>query len=324
MKALSKVGKFGKVGVIWCVFTGLLGVISGCEGEEFERDEMGEACPPKVMQKDGYLVCEGPVNIGFNDETGFYYPNPSYVYCDKNGKSIEDKEGNIKEGKEKVKANSNAYMAWNDYYNWIVKEGAEYRLTMEDEVDALYKQIKSEYRQEFMDYTISYVNINGMMYDPSSGKFKDTFKYGYCPLEASRCSMKEMEGERIYFCANMLTCSSSEHYDGVSRCVSDSVEKCGSETNDCTKISGWVTGECNDGQCVATECDESKGYILENGECKAACMPGQVKCDDKCVDPMTDPNYCGAVGTVASCESKGAACASGAVCAGGECVAPAR
>lgn len=314
MKELKKVVGGWKKGLMMGALFCLLGGVSGCENEEFDRNEMGDACPPKVMQKDGYLVCEGPIQIGVN-EAGFYYPSPSYFYCDENGKSIEDKDGNIKKGKEKVKANSNRYVDWNEYLEWITKEGMEYRLTSEDDVEELYKQIR----------TIGYVEINGERFSSKSGKYKETFQYGYCPLEASKCGLDYLDhNDRVFFCEDLVTCKVGVHYDGVSKCVPDSFEKCGSETNDCTKIPGWVTGECNDGQCVATKCDESKGYILENGKCKAACMPGQVKCDDKCVDPMTDPNYCGAVGTVASCESKGAACASGAVCAGGECVAPAR
>ncbi len=309
MKELNKkVFGFGKTGLMCVALVWLMGSTVGCEKEEFELDEMGDACPPKIMQKDGYLVCEGPVQNGVDTETGFFFPHPTFFYCDEDGKNVDENQSNESERIKIADEGVNKYFDWDEYFNWITNEGREYRLTSESDVETLYHQIRK----------VGYVLVNAMMYDSESGKYKDTFKYGYCPAEAGRCGLDEIEN--AFFCENLVSCRKSEHYDGVSKCVPDSVEKCGSETNNCTIIAGWKNGECRKGVCLATACDEMGGYSLENGKCNAACMPGQVKCDNKCVDPNTDPNYCGATGTITSCEDKGKMCEGGSVCAGGQCV----
>ena len=62
------------------------------------------------------------------------------------------------------------------------------------------------------------------------------------------------------------------------------------------------------------------GTSCQGGECKAGCLAGQVLCDNQCILPSTDPNFCGASGDCQN-ENRGTTCPSGTSCQAGECKA---
>ncbi len=72
------------------------------------------------------------------------------------------------------------------------------------------------------------------------------------------------------------------------------------------------------GANAGTTC--TSGHVCSAGSCKTSCVPGQVSCNGTCVDPQTNPTYCGATaGCGASGGSVGVTCAPGQVCSGGTC-----
>ena len=107
-------------------------------------------------------------------------------------------------------------------------------------------------------------------------------------------------------------CKPTEHFF-AGKCESDDVTHCGTHTNDCTKTSGWKSGNCYEKTCLAEKCET--GYHLDshfdsnnneitsceedthdacgsintkcgadevctNGKCQANCKPGEVICGD--------------------------------------------
>jgi len=54
------------------------------------------------------------------------------------------------------------------------------------------------------------------------------------------------------------------------QCVEDTANACGSTSNDCTALSGWVAGVCEAGKCAATSC--AVGYCLQDGICVDGAM----------------------------------------------------
>ncbi len=56
-----------------------------------------------------------------------------------------------------------------------------------------------------------------------------------------------------------IKCRNTEHLF-AGRCEPDDLNHCGTHTNDCTKISGWKSGNCIDKQCYASKC--ATGYHL--------------------------------------------------------------
>ena len=65
----------------------------------------------------------------------------------------------------------------------------------------------------------------------------------------------------------MITeCSTGYHVnDEKSACVEDSEAACGAAVTDCTTLEGWKEGECTNGACVASACQDN--YVLEDGTC---------------------------------------------------------
>jgi hypothetical protein len=57
------------------------------------------------------------------------------------------------------------------------------------------------------------------------------------------------------------------------------------------------------------------GTRCENGLCIISCLANQVLCDDKCIDPATDNEYCGAMDGCTSASK----CEAGMICKAGEC-----
>ncbi|MBQ9242435.1 MAG: hypothetical protein IJ165_04300 [Proteobacteria bacterium] len=145
-----------------------------------------------------------------------------------------------------------------------------------------------------------------------------------------------------------IECKDTEHLF-AERCEADDITHCGTHTNDCTKMSGWKTGNCIGKKCFAEECET--GYHLASifdsdnkerticqedthdacgsintqcgaeeictlGECKDTCRPGEVVCGGSCINPNTSTNFCGAD---ASCSSF-IPCSEFEECIGGKCV----
>ncbi|MBQ9243386.1 MAG: hypothetical protein IJ165_09200 [Proteobacteria bacterium] len=62
------------------------------------------------------------------------------------------------------------------------------------------------------------------------------------------------------------------------------------------------------------------GKSCKGGVCTVECLAGQVVCNEQCVIPETDPNYCGASGDCQGANA-GESCPSGYACKNGKCVA---
>ena len=75
--------------------------------------------------------------------------------------------------------------------------------------------------------------------------------------------------------------------------------------------SGTCTGASAGATCGA-------GQVCNAGACQASCQANLVNCGGSCVDPQTNPTYCGATGTCTGA-SAGAVCGSGQICSGGTC-----
>ena len=136
-------------------------------------------------------------------------------------------------------------------------------------------------------------------------------------------------------------CQASEHLF-ADRCEPDDVKHCGSHLNDCTKISGWKTGDCIDKACFATECEPNyhlaslvddgkekticerdtkdacgsintkcgKDEICTDGTC--TCAKGKALCQGVCINVLSDASNCGTCGY---------ACGDEEMCSAGKCVA---
>jgi hypothetical protein len=85
---------------------------------------------------------------------------------------------------------------------------------------------------------------------------------GVC--KASKCGAGFEWNSTAYTCDVITSCGTNEYYYNGS-CQTSSATKCGSETNDCTKATGWASGKCTNNVCVANAC--KSGYELSSGQC---------------------------------------------------------
>ncbi len=96
---------------------------------------------------------------------------------------------------------------------------------------------------------------------------------------------------------------------------------CGDSQAMCTDSSGVdfcatiATDNANCGAC-GNVCPA--GQVCALGQCGVVCAPNLVQCDDRCIDPLTDCAFCGAVDDCVG-EHRGIACASSQVCRAGRC-----
>ena len=88
---------------------------------------------------------------------------------------------------------------------------------------------------------------------------------GVCEEGAQVCMYSEVLGSSISaechdnqwivsYCQEGLGC------DGNVCATEQSVHACGNPSVDCQKLAGWKNGSCEGGQCVATECKNTKLY----------------------------------------------------------------
>ncbi len=78
------------------------------------------------------------------------------------------------------------------------------------------------------------------------------------------------------------------------------------------RIHCGATATCS-GAAAGTACGD--GEVCSAGGCGLTCQAGLLDCNGKCVDPQTDPNYCGANSACAG----GSACGPSASCYAGLC-----
>lgn len=116
-----------------------------------------------------------------------------------------------------------------------------------------------------------------------------------------------------------VACSPSEVcVEGSCTCAGGTL-RCG---EDC------IDPETNRDFCGATapcDSDETDGSVCATGElcveseCELFCGGGTVKCGEACIDPDSNPNYCGATAPCDSDETDGAVCGDTEVCSEGQC-----
>lgn len=76
-----------------------------------------------------------------------------------------------------------------------------------------------------------------------------------------------------------------------------------------------ASGSCS-GAEAGTMCES--GNVCQDATCVLTCAEDRLVCDGACIDPMTDPNYCGAVETCGEGQA-GEVCGFGESCLGGTC-----
>jgi hypothetical protein len=104
-----------------------------------------------------------------------------------------------------------------------------------------------------------------------------------------------------------LTCASPQIICGMS-CVDPTTNRtfCGA-TGNCSGV--------NDGTVCAD------GEVCSSGTCQTSCGGSQIKCGTTCIDPSSNPTYCGADGECGSpTGSAGAPCNVFQACVGGSCM----
>jgi hypothetical protein len=78
-----------------------------------------------------------------------------------------------------------------------------------------------------------------------------------------------------------------------------------------------ATPGCGDGESSAgAACPD--GFACASGLCSLTCPSGLVNCDSTCIDPSSNPDFCGASGECTG-SNAGVDCGSGFACVDGEC-----
>ncbi len=119
-------------------------------------------------------------------------------------------------------------------------------------------------------------------------------------------------------CEAKTSCTdpNTHYYNG--ECIDNDLGNCGNHAYACaTNVTGWKTGECIEGKCVASEC--VTGYDLVDGKCEAktSCTdPNTHYYNGECID--NDLGNCGAHGYACAINMTGW---KEGECVTGECVA---
>jgi hypothetical protein len=103
-------------------------------------------------------------------------------------------------------------------------------------------------------------------------------------------------------------------------CLSALAASCNTQTcsTKCNGVCVDLTSDSDHCGACGTVC--AAGETCKAGSCALSCTSSEVACGTKCVDPKTDPGYCGAQGDCGA-GHQGAACSTGQVCSNGSCVA---
>ncbi|MET0793901.1 MAG: hypothetical protein ABW061_20445 [Polyangiaceae bacterium] len=159
-----------------------------------------------------------------------------------------------------------------------------------------------------------------------------------CPAGQLNCdgSCINPSSDRSY-CGATAGCGVNEVGSRGSACAAGSVCASGTCAVSCP------AGQLNcDGSCINPNSDRSYcgatagcgvnnvgtkgstcavGSVCADGACAVSCPAGQLNCGGSCVNPASDPGYCGATAGcgVNSVGTKGSTCAAGSVCASGTC-----
>ncbi|KYF61092.1 hypothetical protein BE11_27805, partial [Sorangium cellulosum] len=117
-----------------------------------------------------------------------------------------------------------------------------------------------------------------------------------------------------------VACQAGEICDGAGQCelsCQSGLVACGGTCvdPDTDRDHCGATGDCR-GSDAGAAC--GAGEICSEGACEASCALPLVACGGACVDPLTDPTYCGATGDCAGA-SAGATCGAGEACVAGAC-----
>ncbi len=163
-------------------------------------------------------------------------------------------------------------------------------------------------------------------------------------------------GAGLTQCAPAGTSSDAGADGGVSICIDMLTDRqnCGGCGIACA--SGQV---CSEGTCAATcqpglvDCNQScvdpktsgqhcgatagcgadagssgtvcpSGQVCTDGTCQTTCLANEVQCNGSCIDPLTNPEFCGAKGSCTTTtgdntDSAGSICPTGEVCSAGAC-----
>jgi hypothetical protein len=79
-----------------------------------------------------------------------------------------------------------------------------------------------------------------------------------------------------------------------------------------------ATPGCGDGNSSAgSVC--AAGFLCVGGECTLTCPSGLIECDSTCIDPLSNPDFCGASGDCTA-DAAGQDCAEDFACVAGTCV----
>lgn len=146
--------------------------------------------------------------------------------------------------------------------------------------------------------------------EDSCPQFAENFATGVCPSTLAAC---HIDTDDQYYC--MTPCTKSM-VACMGKCINpkDNSKYCGAR------------GECNDpdedsDDYMGTTC--TNGKKCENGVCTDEVCNG-ITCDDKCINPQTSTEFCGAKGKCIDDDSDsddfiGVNCGEHAICSGGEC-----
>ena len=85
-----------------------------------------------------------------------------------------------------------------------------------------------------------------------------------------------------------LSCDNNYHIssNGIS-CIPDSEMECGASRTNCRNKEGWESGNCVNGECMATSCNKATHYP-DNGECKTCSTGFHLNADSTGCDEDSD------------------------------------
>ncbi len=140
----------------------------------------------------------------------------------------------------------------------------------------------------------------------------------HCGSCGNACNKSDFPNASGVECANgacaATGCSGSNVFFYGGQCKTSTATQCGSISNDCTKLTGYQSGECAGNACKITSC--KSGYILQNNAC-SQCASGTTPCNNKCVNTNTDTSNCGSCGK--TCTVSQFTGASSVSCSSGTC-----